>query len=178
MWRNKGRDHAAHKRTLSRMPAPVGDRRTSRRDLAGGNGVDAGWRGGAHRAGLVRPRRSGTTRAFEDANGVTVNVKKFEGTGAGLAVVEQSRPGGWDMMVIDSIDGSITGRGGTISGLPTGRGGVLHTLPILVPDLDIAVRFAYTVVAEGSRRRSFRSSLRDDRLRGWLLARPGRHHLR
>jgi hypothetical protein len=82
------------------------------------------------------------------------------------------------MMVIDSIDGSITGRGGTISGLPTGRGGVLHTLPILVPDLDIAVRFAYTVVAEGSRRRSFRSSLRDDRLRGWLLARPGRHHLR
>jgi hypothetical protein len=115
---------------------------------------------------------------FEDANGVTVNVKKFEGTGAGLAVVEQSRPGGWDMMVIDSIDGSITGRGGTISGLPTGLGGVLHTLPILVPDLDIAVRFAYTVVAEGSRRRSSRSSLRDDRLRGWLLAGPGRHHLR
>jgi hypothetical protein len=115
---------------------------------------------------------------FEDANGVTVNVKKFEGTGAGLAVIEQSRPGGWDMMVIDSIDGSITGRGGTISGLPTGRGGVLHTLPILVPDLDIAVRFAYTVVAEGSRRRSSRSSLRDDRLRGWLLAGPGRHHLR
>jgi hypothetical protein len=115
---------------------------------------------------------------FEDANGVTVNVKKFEGTGAGLTIVEQSRPGDWDAMVIDSIDGGITGRGGTISGLPTGRGGVLHTLPILVPDLDIAVRFAYTVVAEGSRRRSFRSSLRDDRLRGWLLARPGRHHLR
>ena len=29
---------------------------------------------------------------FEDANGVTVNVKEFEGTGAGLAIVEQSRP--------------------------------------------------------------------------------------
>jgi spermidine/putrescine transport system substrate-binding protein len=41
---------------------------------------------------------------FEEANGVTVNVKEFEGTGAGLAIVEQSRPGDWDVMVIDSID--------------------------------------------------------------------------
>jgi spermidine/putrescine transport system substrate-binding protein len=115
---------------------------------------------------------------FEDANGVTVNVKKFEGTGAGLAIVEQSRPGDWDVMVMDSIDGSITGRGGTISGVPTGRGGVLHTLPLLLPDLDIAVRFAYTVVTERSRRRSSRSSLRDDRVRSWPLAGPGRRRLR
>lgn len=41
---------------------------------------------------------------FEDANGVKVNVKEFEGTGAGLAIVEQSQPGDWDVMVIDSID--------------------------------------------------------------------------
>jgi spermidine/putrescine-binding protein len=41
---------------------------------------------------------------FEDANDVTVNVKEYEGTGAGLAIVEQSRPGDWDVMVIDSID--------------------------------------------------------------------------
>src|SRR5919109_1851711 len=41
---------------------------------------------------------------FEDANGVKVNVKEFEGTGAGLAIIDQSQPGDWDVMVIDSID--------------------------------------------------------------------------
>jgi spermidine/putrescine transport system substrate-binding protein len=43
-------------------------------------------------------------KPFEDANGVKVNTKEFEGTGAGLAIVEQSQPGDWDVMVIDSID--------------------------------------------------------------------------
>jgi spermidine/putrescine transport system substrate-binding protein len=43
-------------------------------------------------------------KPFEDASGIKVNVKEFEGTGAGLAIVEQSQPGDWDVMVIDSID--------------------------------------------------------------------------
>jgi spermidine/putrescine transport system substrate-binding protein len=43
-------------------------------------------------------------KPFEDANGVKVNVKEFEGTGAGLAIVDQSQPGDWDVMVIDSVD--------------------------------------------------------------------------
>jgi spermidine/putrescine transport system substrate-binding protein len=43
-------------------------------------------------------------KPFEDANKVKVNVKEFEGTGAGLAIVDQSQPGDWDVMVIDSID--------------------------------------------------------------------------
>lgn len=43
-------------------------------------------------------------KPFEDANGIKVNVKEFEGTGAGFAIVEQSNPGDWDVMVIDSID--------------------------------------------------------------------------
>ena len=43
-------------------------------------------------------------KPFEDANDVKVNVKEFEGTGAGLAIVDQSQPGDWDVMVIDSID--------------------------------------------------------------------------
>ena len=43
-------------------------------------------------------------KPFEDANGIKVNVKEFEGTGAGLAIVDQSQPGYWDIMVIDSID--------------------------------------------------------------------------
>src|SRR4029079_13626825 len=43
-------------------------------------------------------------KPFEDAHNIKVNVKEFEGTGAGLAIVEQSQPGDWDVMVIDSID--------------------------------------------------------------------------
>jgi spermidine/putrescine transport system substrate-binding protein len=45
-----------------------------------------------------------SAQAVRRANGVKVNVKEFEGTGAGLAIVEQSQPGDWDVMVIDSID--------------------------------------------------------------------------
>jgi spermidine/putrescine transport system substrate-binding protein len=41
---------------------------------------------------------------FEDANHIKVNVKEFENTGAGMAIIDQSQPGDWDVMVIDSID--------------------------------------------------------------------------
>ena len=43
-------------------------------------------------------------KPFEDATGIKVNVKEFEGTGAGLAIVDQSQPGDWDVMVIDTVD--------------------------------------------------------------------------
>jgi spermidine/putrescine transport system substrate-binding protein len=43
-------------------------------------------------------------KPFEDATGIKVNVKEFEGTGAGFAILDQSKPGDWDVMVIDSID--------------------------------------------------------------------------
>jgi spermidine/putrescine transport system substrate-binding protein len=46
----------------------------------------------------------GLLQPFEEANDVRVNVKEYEGTGAGLAIVEQSQPGDWDVMVIDSVD--------------------------------------------------------------------------
>jgi len=41
---------------------------------------------------------------FEEEHGVTVNVREYEGTGAALALLEQSRPGDWDVLVIDGID--------------------------------------------------------------------------
>ncbi|MDI7862679.1 spermidine/putrescine ABC transporter substrate-binding protein [Rhizobiaceae bacterium n13] len=41
---------------------------------------------------------------FEQANDVKVNLKEYEGTGAGLSILEQSRPGDWDVMVIDAVD--------------------------------------------------------------------------
>ena len=49
-------------------------------------------------------------------------------------------------------DGTVTGRGGpvrrgTITGVVTAIGGILHTLPFLIPNLAIALKLAYIVVA-------------------------------
>jgi spermidine/putrescine transport system substrate-binding protein len=41
---------------------------------------------------------------FEEAHGVEVNLREYEGTGAALALLERSRPGDWDVLVIDAID--------------------------------------------------------------------------
>lgn len=41
---------------------------------------------------------------FEQAHNVKVNLREYEGTGAALALLEQSRPGDWDVLVIDGID--------------------------------------------------------------------------
>lgn len=41
---------------------------------------------------------------FEQAHGVKVNLKDYEGTGAALSIVEQSQPGDWDVFVIDGVD--------------------------------------------------------------------------
>ena len=43
-------------------------------------------------------------RPFEEANDVKVNVKEYEGTGTALSIIEQSRPGDWDVFAIDGID--------------------------------------------------------------------------
>jgi erythrin-vacuolar iron transport family protein len=51
-----------------------------------------------------------------------------------------------------SDDGTVTGRGGpvrrgSITGVSTGVGGMLHTFPFLIPDLAVALKLAYVVVA-------------------------------
>jgi VIT1/CCC1 family predicted Fe2+/Mn2+ transporter len=51
-----------------------------------------------------------------------------------------------------SDDGTVTGRGnpwtrGAITGFGTTIGGMFHTLPFLIPDLHLALRVAYVVVA-------------------------------
>ncbi|MFC3076173.1 extracellular solute-binding protein [Shinella pollutisoli] len=46
--------------------------------------------------GLIEP--------FEKANDVKVNLKEYEGTGAAISIIEQSRPGDWDVLVIDAVD--------------------------------------------------------------------------
>ncbi len=80
---------------------------------------------------------------FEKANDVTVNIKEFEGTGAGLAIVEQSRPGDWDVMVIDSIDVRRGVEKGLFAPLPEDQ------LPIA--DLYPQVRLDQFTMADGKR---------------------------
>jgi spermidine/putrescine transport system substrate-binding protein len=41
---------------------------------------------------------------FEEAHNVRVNLREYEGTGAALSLIEQSRPGDWDVLVIDGVD--------------------------------------------------------------------------
>lgn len=41
---------------------------------------------------------------FEEKFGVKVNLKEYEGTGAALAIIEQSQPGDWDILVLDGVD--------------------------------------------------------------------------
>lgn len=41
---------------------------------------------------------------FEKAFNVKVNLKEYEGTAAGLAILQQSQPGDWDVLVIDAVD--------------------------------------------------------------------------
>tara|TARA_R110002049_G_scaffold44333_6_gene130226 strand:- start:84984 stop:86042 length:1059 start_codon:yes stop_codon:yes gene_type:complete len=55
---------------------------------------------------------------FEKAHGVRVNVKEYEGTAAGLAILGQSRPGDWDVMVIDTVDVGRAVDEGLLSPLP------------------------------------------------------------
>src|SRR3954471_12689927 len=41
---------------------------------------------------------------FEQAHNCRLNVKDYQETGAALAILEQSRPGDWDVFVVDSVD--------------------------------------------------------------------------
>lgn len=55
---------------------------------------------------------------FEQKHGVKVNLKEYEGTGAALAIVEQSRPGDWDVFVIDGVDVPGVVESGLLAELP------------------------------------------------------------
>ena len=55
---------------------------------------------------------------FEQAHNVKVNLREYEGTGAALALLEQSRPGDWDVLVIDGIDVFRAVEAGILAPLP------------------------------------------------------------
>jgi spermidine/putrescine transport system substrate-binding protein len=55
---------------------------------------------------------------FEEAHGVRVNLKEYEGTGAALSIIEQSQPGDWDVLVIDGVDVPRAIEAGILAPLP------------------------------------------------------------
>jgi spermidine/putrescine transport system substrate-binding protein len=55
---------------------------------------------------------------FTAATGITVNVKEYEGTAAGLAILDGSQPGDWDVMVIDGVDVPRAVDAGLLAELP------------------------------------------------------------
>ena len=57
-------------------------------------------------------------KPFEAANNVKVNVKTYEGTGTALSLVEQSKPGDWDVFVIDAPDVPQVAGSGLLMELP------------------------------------------------------------
>lgn len=57
---------------------------------------------------------------FEQAFNVKVNLREYEGTGAALALLEQSRPGDWDVLVVDGIDVFRAVEAGVLAPLPEG----------------------------------------------------------
>jgi spermidine/putrescine transport system substrate-binding protein len=84
---------------------------------------------------------------FEQATGIHVNVKEFEGTGAGLAIVDQSQPGDWDVMVIDSIDVRRGVEKGLFAALPEDRLPLADLFPEMLMDAQTkfdGVRYGIT----------------------------------
>lgn len=57
-------------------------------------------------------------KPFEDKFGVKVNLKEYEGTAAGLAILDQSQPGDWDVLVIDAVDVGRAVEAGHLAELP------------------------------------------------------------
>ena len=55
---------------------------------------------------------------FEEKFNVTVNLKEYEGTAAGMAILDQSQPGDWDVLVIDAVDVHRAVDAGRLAELP------------------------------------------------------------
>ncbi|MCK4868438.1 MAG: extracellular solute-binding protein, partial [Alphaproteobacteria bacterium] len=76
---------------------------------------------------------------FEKKHGVKVNLKEYEGTGAALAIIEQSRPGDWDVFVIDGVDVPRVVDAGLLAELPADQMPLDDVFPA-VQMLDVTVR--------------------------------------
>jgi spermidine/putrescine transport system substrate-binding protein len=69
---------------------------------------------------------------FEAKFGVKVNLKEYEGTAAGLAILDQSQPGDWDVLVVDAVDVGRTVEAGFLAELPADQLPTADFFPELV----------------------------------------------
>ena len=69
---------------------------------------------------------------FEEKFGVKVNLKEYEGTAAGLALLDQSRPGDWDVLVIDAVDVGRAVEAGHLAEIPADALPTANFFPELV----------------------------------------------
>lgn len=69
---------------------------------------------------------------FEAATGIKVNLKEYEGTAAGLAILDQSQPGDWDVLVIDAVDVGRAVDQGLLAELPADKLATADFFPELV----------------------------------------------
>ena len=69
---------------------------------------------------------------FEREHDVRVNLKEYEGTGTALAIVDQSRPGDWDVFVIDGVDVPRAVDAGLLAPLPADELPTENLFPELV----------------------------------------------
>lgn len=98
---------------------------------------------------------------FEEAHGVRVNLREYEGTGAALALLEQSRPGDWDVLVIDSIDVPRVVDAGLMAELPADALPIADLFPEVVMEEStvrdgktyaVTEKFGYNTVSFNSER--------------------------
>lgn len=69
---------------------------------------------------------------FEAKFNVKVNLKEYEGTAAGMAILDQSQPGDWDVMVIDAVDVHRAVEAGKLAELPADKLPTADFFPELV----------------------------------------------
>lgn len=93
---------------------------------------------------------------FETATGIKVNLKEYEGTAAGLTILEQSQPGDWDVMVIDAVDVGRAVDAGLLAELPAAKLATADFFPELVmPEANtrdgkiyaVTEKFGYNTIA-------------------------------
>ena len=69
---------------------------------------------------------------FEKKFNVKVNLKEYEGTAAGMAILDQSQPGDWDVLVIDAVDVHRAVEAGRLAELPADKLPTADFFPELV----------------------------------------------
>ena len=76
---------------------------------------------------------------FTAATGIKVNLKVYENTGQALSIIDQSRPGDWDVLVVDGIDVPRVAGMGLLDPLPEDKLPMADLFPELLMDAQTKI---------------------------------------